>query len=1306
MVKEGKYKEALDIIMQDLPLPGILGRICPAGCEDSCRRAELDEPVSIRALKRLAADMYDPRDVPIACAPTRQEKVAIIGSGPAGLSAAYHLARKGIQSVIFEAQSKPGGMLRMGIPEHRLPRDVLDQEIELITNLGVEIKTNTPLGPDLGLNDLFNDGYKAVYLAIGAHAGMDLGIPGEKAKGVRQGVDFLRELNLTGSADVGRKVAIIGGGNVAVDVARSALRLGAEEVTIVYRRTCDEMPALPEEVEAAECEGITFSYLAAPQMILTRDGKVVGVRCIRMELGEPDSSGRRRPVPIPESEFDLEVDQVIPAIGQKPDLSALESIEGLDYTRWGTVEVDPTTYATGTEGVFAGGDLQTGPWVAIGAVAAGREAAESIARYIEGRDMAEGREPTAPMDREPECRPLPEDEPQARRALMPELAMEDRQCSFKEVELGFDPESGTKEAERCLNCGVCCECFQCVEACQPQAIEHFQEKEIRELDAGAVIMSTGFVPFDPRPYDNYAYSRFDNVVTAMEFERILAATGPWMGHLVRPSDEKEPKKIAFLQCVGSRDINKCDHPYCSSVCCMYAIKESVIAKEHAGDHLDVAIFFMDMRTYGKDFERYYNKAQEDGVRFIRSRVHSITENPDSTLSLEYIDDPGNRLTEDFDIVVLSVGMQPDQTAVETAEKMGIELNKSNFVQTDDFSPVSTSRPGIYVSGVIQGCKDIPQSVVEASAAACNAGIALSDSRGTLVKEKVFPEEKDISDQEVRIGVFVCNCGSNIGGIADVPSIAEYAKTLPHVVYVEENQFTCSQDTQENIARVIRENDLNRVVVAACTPRTHEPLFQETIRDSGLNPYLFEMANIRNQCTWVHSKEPEMATHKAKDLVRMAIARAGLLKPLQRPSIAVNNKALVIGGGVTGLTTALSLADQGFPTSLIEQSERLGGNASNLLKTWQGSDIAGNVQQMIQRAENHPNLDVYTKATIQDSSGFVGNFSTTISSNGSEKTLDHGAVIIAVGADEHKPNEYLYGQDERVLTHLDFDAAYKNGDSKIDEAETAVFVQCVGSREPDRPYCSKVCCTHSIKSALALKEKKPDMKVIVLYRDIRTYGEREELYTKARELGVLFIRYDLENKPEVLQEGSDLLVTVKDHILEQDIAIKADLLILATAIIPRDNDALAKLYKVSLNEDKFFMEAHPKLRPVEFATEGVFLAGLAHYPKPIEESIAQAKAAAGRAATVLCREEITVDGAVSHVNEALCRACGACVEACPFSAIELRDLEEGKQAAHVQAALCKGCGSCAVACPTGAASVYHFEDDKVLNMVEEALAENG
>ena len=585
---------------------------------------------------------------------------------------------------------------------------------------------------------------------------------------------------------------------------------------------------------------------------------------------------------------------------------------------------------------------------------------------------------------------------------------------------------------------------------------------------------------------------------------------------------------------------------------MYAVKEAVIAKEHSGGELDTAIFFMDMRTYGKDFERYYDRAREEqGVRFIRSRIHSVAEDDEThDPILNYADENGDMHSERFDLVVLSVGLETQKSLVELADKLEVALDSDNFVETKAFNPVETSRPGIYVCGAFQEPKDIPISVMEASAAACDAKGRLAAARGTQVKERSYPAERDVSREEPRVGVFVCNCGINIGGVVNVPEVAEYAKTLPGVAYVEDNLFTCSQDTQDKIREVIEREGLNRVIVAACTPRTHEPLFQETMRDAGLNKYLFEMANIRNQCSWVHSKEKEEATRKSKDLVRMAVARAQLIQPLPQPTIDVNSKALVIGGGISGMTAALGLADQGYHTYLVERTGELGGNALMLNETWRGDKISHAVQSMVQQVENHPEIDVYREAVIKQASGFVGNFETTISHEGADATLAHGAVVVAVGSEEYKPTEYLYGDDDRVLSHLEFDVAFMDDDDRVKKADSAVFIQCVGSREPERPYCSKVCCTHSIKSALELKELKPEMDVFVLYRDIRTYGQREALYRKARQKGVIFIRYDLDHKPTVQKGGDQLAVLVRDHILGREIQINADLLVLASAIVPR------------------------------------------------------------------------------------------------------------------------------------------------------------
>lgn len=845
-------------------------------------------------------------------------------------------------------------------------------------------------------------------------------------------------------------------------------------------------------------------------------------------------------------------------------------------------------------------------------------------------------------------------------------------------------------------------CRACEKFCPAGAVNFEDKDKDFTLNVGSIILAPGFQAFNPRSYDAYNYANYPNVITSMEFERILSPSGPTQGHLTRPSDGKEPKSIAWFQCVGSRDINHCDNSYCSAVCCMYAIKEAVIAKEHSHEPLDASIFFMDMRTSGKEFEKYYMRAQEEhGVRFVRSRIHSVERVAGTDdLLIRYVTDDGVLREEPFDMIVLSVGLESSPEVIQLASRVGIKINEGRFAQTSPFQPVSTTRPGIFVCGAFQGPKDIPQSVMEASAAAAETSALLASVRGTIAKEPEELQETEVAGEEPRIGVFVCHCGINIGSVVDVPAVKEYARTLPSVAYVEENLFTCSQDTQDKMKEVIREHKLNRIVVASCSPRTHEPLFQQTIREAGLNKYLFELANIRDQDSWVHQKEPEAATEKAKDLVRMAVAKASLQEPLEEQKLSNTKSGLVIGGGVAGMEAALALAGQGYPVTLVEKKDELGGHARKLMTAWDGQPILPYLDDVIQKVENHPQITVRLNAEVKDVKGFVGNFYTTLDVKGKEEEVQHGVTIIATGAHSYKPTEYQYGKSERVFLNLDLDKALRERQDAVVKAESAVFIQCVGSREPDRPYCSRVCCSHSIENALRLKELNPDMDIYILYRDIRTYGMRENLYKEARGKGIIFIRFDLESKPQVELDGDKLKVTVFDPILQRPLLLKPDILTLASAIVPKETEKLAKMFKVPRNAEGFFLEAHMKLRPVDFATDGVYVAGLVHWPKPTEECIAQAKAAASRASTVLAKDFITAGGVVAVINKEMCCGCQACLECCPFGAITYLE-QEGR--CEVNQALCKGCGTCAATCPSEAITLLGFSHLQLYRQIDEALS---
>ena len=1316
LVSSGRFAEAYELIRQRNPFPASCGRVCHHPCESHCNRKDLDEPVAINNLKRFAADWvarrraegHDPAPPPAAQIDPAKPAVAVVGGGPAGLTAARDLALRGYPVTLFEAHEELGGTMLLGIPAYRLPVEVLRRDIADIVAAGFTVRTGQRLGRDFTLEDLKAKGFKAVFLAVGCTQAVALtrstdGSPlaGRDLDGVLLGLDFLRDVKLGRNPRLHGKVVVIGGGNVAIDVAMTARRQGADRVEIVCLERRQQMPAHAWEIADALEEAITINPSWGVKEILGDGRRVRGLRlqrCTRVF----DDAGRFAPS-FDEQYSHTDADWVIVAIGQRSDFSFLDPDDPLWDAGRQAIDVDKLTLQTRLPWVFAGGDMVTGPSSVVEAVAQGHEAAESIDRYLRGADLHAGRtkEKTNGAPLPPHWQAVaeswqalgPPDDGSHRRVSPPRLPPQQRR-GYAEIEMTLDEQSAIAEARRCLACGLCSECQQCVAACSAGAIIHEMLPEEITLDVGAVVLAPGFEPMPGNIRPEYGYGLYPNVITSMEFERILSASGPYQGHVRRPSDGAEPKRIAWIQCVGSRD-QQCGNDYCSSVCCMYAVKEAILAVDHVPG-LQATIFYNDLRAFGKGFESYCDSAKTQyGVQFKRGLISTVKERPHSkNLLISFVSENGEATQEEFDIVVLSVGLRPSPTAVELAERLSIRLNKYGFCYDGGLSLSDTGRRGIYVAGAFAAPMDIPETVVTASAAAAMAAEDLHEVRGTLVEQKTYPPERDVSGEEPRVGVFVCRCGTNIARVVGVSELVEYARSLPHVAYAEENLYTCSTDTQRKIIATIHEHRLNRVVVASCTPRTHEQLFQETLREAGLNRHLFEMANIRDQCSWVHASRPKEATLKAKDLVRMAVARAATLRPLEDVRVAVQQRAIVLGAGVAGMTAALSLADQGFETSLVERQSRPGGLALQIHRTSAGLAPSSYVDELVERVQRHPLIRLYTDTVVQELSGHVGNFRLTAQQQGRRLEITGGAIVVATGGAAYRPEgEYCYGQNPAVVTQLELEERLQQPDFAASLSQV-VMIQCVGSREEHWPHCSRVCCAQAVKNALAIKRANPAAQVFVLYRDMRTYGFEELHYAEARRLGVVFIRFEPPHKPQVGVDAAEgrLTVIVHDEVLGRPVELRPDLLVLSTAARPQPDAAeLSQLLKVPLGPDGFFLEAHMKLRPLDFASEGIFLAGLAHGPKSVAESIAQAKGAAARAATVLSKGYIERSGIFSEVDQQHCAACLTCVRLCPYSVPRID--EHG--VAYIEPASCQGCGLCASVCPRKAIYVRHYRDEQLL-----------
>lgn len=1309
LIAQGRLEEALELIRETNPFPGVCGRVCTHPCESKCKRGEIDKPVAICSLKRVVADYEreknlkdgkEHRDFP----PPKGPKVAVIGSGPAGLTAADDLAKWGYQVTVFEEAPVAGGMLVLGIPEFRLPREILNYEIDLIKARGVEIQTNTAIDKDLQLQDLKKQGYKAIFVAIGAHKGLKLGIPGEgEYEGFLDCITLLRAANLGKKEKPGDKAIVIGGGNAAIDASRTALRLGAKEVHIVYRRSRQEMPANEAEIEEAEFEGVKIHYLAAPTKIIGKNGRVSGMESIQTRLGEPDSSGRRRPVPIEGSEFTIDADVIIPAISQEPDISFLPEGHGLEISKWNSFVVDPITLETNQEGIFAGGDAVTGPSTMIEAIAAGHQAAISIDRYLKGEDLKEGREeeglkPVETIDWE-----ISEEIKRRPRQEMPKLSLEDRALSFEEVELGFSRDMAIEEAKRCLNCGICSECKACEKACfDLKAIQHEQKPQEIQLDIGAIVVATGFAHQEDH-YPLFA-KQYSNAISQIDLEKITSS----LGKLKRPSDGKTPRRVVFLPTPGNNGIAD----PAAKINYLAAVKNAITIKEQNPDINEILILYPNNGGKNKGYETLINQANscpEIKLVTIKPLSGKDLQETSSGNILFNITRKGKRIKEEIEaeLVICPTQIGHNKENQKLAQILQIEVDEEGFFKGS--SPLATisTRDGIYLCGCANLLKDIPDSVVQASAAAAKAAIPLAHERSWCEEtEKPMAVPIMADNNNIRIGVFLCRCGVNIADLLDLEQISSFVKALPQVAFIQTINYACASNYSEIINEAIGREKLNRIVLAACSccssdqicysctePRIRckENLFQKGLLDQ----HLFEFVNIREQCAWVHHSNKDQATAKAKDLIKMAVSRARWLETSPKEEVRIEKKVLIIGGGPAGIQSAIDLAEQGFPITLIEKEPQLGGRLNYL----NGSETKELLNQLIGRLQKLP-VQVMTKTEVKGIEGRLGNFKVSLIQGNNITKLTAGTIILATGADLYQPKrEYGYSIHPNVITNNELVEKWE--EITPDKIKKAVFIQCVGSNgHIDKRGCSKYCCEAALQQALSLKEK--GIEPIILYQELYlNNANAQALFKQAQKAGITFILYNGAKAPQINPQGNSLSIKLQGQRAK---SISADLVILSVGMVGReDSQWLAKLFRVPQGEDGFFKEKDPLLGLVETQVPGIFLAGSCQGPKGIIDSMTHASAAASKAAILLAKEKIYLDSMVNRVDEVRCRACGTCVSVCGFGAPSIGVSGCGKSVAKIDPVLCQSCGTCAAYCPSGAIAAPCFTDKQINSMLESLLA---
>ena len=872
------------------------------------------------------------------------------------------------------------------------------------------------------------------------------------------------------------------------------------------------------------------------------------------------------------------------------------------------------------------------------------------------------------------------------------------------------PSAYIRSDEDCLGTNPIA-CGKCVDVCEKDCIDLDMQDEIIDLAIGSIICATGIDYYDPREASEYGYTRFENVVNSIELERLLSPGGPSAGRLVRFTDQKPLSRVSFIQCVGSRCINR-DIPYCSRICCMNAMKSALLIRELYPD-IEIDIFYIDIRAFGKGFEQFYHRAKKEGrVNFIKGKPSHIEEDSKTKDLLLHVENVAKGETEKIrtQMVILSEAVVPSADSHGLAKVLGIDTDKRGFFSAQDpcGDPLASNKEGIFLCGCASGPKDITDSIAEASGAAIRASQFLTEHKLLKIEEEI-PAYDYYGPP--RVGVFICHCGSNIAGVVDVGDLQKYAKSLADVVYSEELLFACSESTQRSIQQSVMDNKLNRVVIAACTPRTHEPIFRETFRKIGLNPYLMEMANIRDQCSWVHHHEAEKATLKARDLIRMAVAKVRELEPLEPKEMPIGHDIVVIGGGIAGMETAIQLARRGYKVSIVEQEEHLGGWTRHLKSLYPSGESGLDLVQRKLQEIYEKEIKIYTSTKVSEIHGYVGNFKVKLNiTNGKalEETIDAGAVVLTLGFESYEPqkNEFGYLRYPNVLTNMQLEELLQSKDEIHFEGEpvsSVVFIQCVGSRgDEGLPGCSRYCCQAAIKQAIALQ--KMGIHVTIFNRDIRVYHhEAEGMYREARQLGVNFIRYEKDKPPQIIGNRIVYSLQFTDHVLKQDIEVPADLLVLSVGMRParKSIEEIQKSIKVPVGMDGFLMEKHPKFGPIETNIQGVFIAGCAQGPKDISDSIAQANAVAAKIDALLSRSTIMMEPITSCINELLCRGCGTCTEVCEYEALTLVD-KMGVTVAQVNEALCEGCGTCATFCPTNAIDIRHFRTKQIESMLEAFL----